>query len=289
MASAPPLFIAEVSSNHSQKLSRCLQFVRAAADIGCDAVKFQLFKIDQLFAPEVLTRSEEHRSRAQWELPLAFLPEIANECKRVEVQFGCTPFYLDAVEQLLPYVDFFKIASYELPWLDLIKACAQTKKPLYLSTGMANLDEIDAAVAAFKQAGGTELTLFHCVSGYPVPPEHCNLAAIKTLRDRYGVDVGWSDHSRKPGVVTRALERWRAQAIEFHLDLDEQGEEYGAGHCWLPSEMQPVIEQSKAMSVADGSGIKEATDAERHERLWRADPADGLRPFKEIRSNWWKK
>ena len=121
-------FIAEVSSNHSRDLGRALEFVEVAADIGCDAVKFQLFKIDKLFAAEILSKSENHRNRQNWELPLEFLPYIAERCKKRGIHFSCTPFYLDAVAELEPFVDFYKIASYELLWSDLFNECMNTKK-----------------------------------------------------------------------------------------------------------------------------------------------------------------
>ena len=138
-------FIAEVSSNHSRNIDRALEFIDLASQIGCDAVKFQLFKIDKLFAPEILKKSKQHRDRIQWELPLEFLPLLSKRCKDKDIQFSCTPFYLDAVQELEPYVDFYKIASYELLWDDLLIACALTEKPVIISTGMANLDEIKHA------------------------------------------------------------------------------------------------------------------------------------------------
>jgi len=282
-------FIAEVSSNHAQDIGRCVDFIRTAAKVGCDAVKFQLFKIDQLFAPEILQKSEDHRARKKWELPLEFLPELAKESREHGLLFTCTPFYMEAVSELEPYVDFYKIASYELLWDELIQACAATGKPLILSTGMATLHEIAHAVEVFEGAGGTDLTVLHCVSGYPVPVEACNLAAIATIRQRFTCDVGWSDHSRNPGVVHRAIDRFGANTVEFHLDLDEKGAEYATGHCWLPDEIASVIATRRALEAADGNGIKEPTFAEIDDRLWRADPSDGLRPFLEVRRAWEKK
>src|SRR5215471_14843933 len=140
-----PLFIAEASSNHGRDLARALAFVDAAADCGCDAVKFQLFRIDRMFAPEILSQSAKHRARRDWELPLAHLAPLAERCRARNIQFSCTPFYVEAVEELRPYVDFYKIASYELLVTPLLKACATTGKPVVLSTGMATLDEIKAA------------------------------------------------------------------------------------------------------------------------------------------------
>lgn len=278
-----PFFIAEVSSNHAQDLDRCREFIETAARIGCDAVKFQLFRIDELFSSEILEKSAEHRARRQWELPVSFLPELRQCCTDNNIQFSCTPFYMEAVEELKPYVDFYKIASYELLWLDLIQACAKTKIPTLLSTGMANLDEISAAAKAFHRAGGSDLTLFHCVSGYPAPPDQCNLAAIETIADATRLPVGWSDHSRTPAVIERAVHKYGAPVIEFHLDLDEAGAEYKTGHCWLPEEIEPVIRDVRRSLEADGDGIKQPTAAELSDRIWRADPSDGVRPMLEMR------
>ncbi len=277
-----PFFIAEVSSNHHGDLQRCFQFIDKAAEMGCDAVKFQLFKIDQLFSPEVLRASEQHRQRREWELPLSFLPALAERCQQQSIQFACTPLYLQAVEQLQPYVDFYKIASYELLWDELLVACAETAKPVVLSTGMATLDEVKHAVDLFK-CNTQQLSLLHCVSGYPTPIDQCNLAAIQTLRDCCGCPVGWSDHTVSPMVLQRAVHRWGAEIVEFHLDLDTQGEEYAAGHCWLPEKIAPLIRDIRSAFTADGSARKEPALVEQVDRDWRADPQDGLRPLRHIR------
>lgn len=284
-----PLFVAEVSSNHSRDLERCLSFVDKAAEIGCEAVKFQLFKIDELFAPEILAASEKHRRRKEWELPVEFLPKIAARCREGNIRFSCTPFYLEAVEQLAPYVDFYKIASYELAWDKLLAACATTGKPVVLSTGMSTLDEVRRAVGVLRQAGCDDLTLLHCVSGYPTPPAECNLAAMETMRREFDCPIGWSDHSANPGVIYRAAHRWDARMIEFHLDLDGSGGEFSTGHCWLPEQIQPVIQAVRTGLAADGNGWKVPTPCEGADREWRADPSDGLRPIRRVREEWRKR
>lgn len=274
-----PTFVAEVSSNHHRDLDRCLAFIDTSARMGCQAVKFQLFKIRELFAQEILAKSELHRRREQWELPVEFLPALAQRCRERGVDFACTPFYLKAVEELRPHVAFYKIASYELLWRELLEACAATGKPVVLSTGMATLDEIGEAVSTLRRAGCAQPILLHCISGYPTPPGECNLAAIETLRQAFGCPVGWSDHSVRPGVVARAVHRFGASMIEFHLDLDGQGEEFRAGHCWLPEPMAQVIAQVREGACADGTGEKVPAHSELPDRAWRADPSDGLRPL----------
>ncbi len=281
-----PLFLAEISSNHNRDLERCFSFIDTAARVGCAGVKFQLFRVDDLFAPEILLRSAAHRKRQKWELPLSFIPEIKTRCHERNVSFGCTPFYLKAVEYLAPYVDFLKIASYELLWTDLLRECAGAGKPIYLSTGMATLSEVARAVEVLLSAGCNELTVLHCVSAYPARSENCNLAVIDTMRRAFGCSVGWSDHTVNPGVIFRAVHRWGAEAVEFHLDLDGHGEEFAAGHCWLPDQIAQVITAVASGIRADGTGEKEPADTEAKERLWRADPSDGLRPTLPVRQDW---
>lgn len=279
-------FIAEASSNHARDLGRALAFVDAAAEAGCDAVKFQLFEIDRMFAPEILARSAKHRARRDWELPLSHLAPLAERCLSKRIAFACTPFHLDAVAALAPHVSFYKIASYELLYAPLLEACAASGKPVILSTGMATLAEIVEAAAVLKRAGARDITLLHCVSAYPAPPSEANLSAIETIRNATGCNAGWSDHTRSPAVIERAVHRWHAAAVEFHLDLDGQGAEYAAGHCWLPDEIAPVIARIRLGETADGTGFKEPQPSEAGDREWRADPEDGMRPLRHVREAW---
>ncbi len=273
-------FIAEVSSNHAQDLGRCIEFIETAANMGCSGIKFQLFRIEQLFAAEILERSEAHRARKAWELPTEFLPKIAAACEENSIDFLCSPFYIGAVDELKPFVSSYKIASYELLWDELLVTCAATGIPVILSTGMANLSEVQHAVSVLEQAGCKEITLLHCLSAYPAPVDELNLAAIETLKKEMHYRVGWSDHTVKPAVIQRAIHRWGAEVIEFHLDLDGGGAEYEAGHCWLPDQMATVIDDVKTALLTDGDGRKEPAVSEMDDREWRTDPADGLRPFR---------
>lgn len=282
-------FISEVSSNHSSSLDRSIDFIGTSSKIGCDAVKFQLFKIDELFSSEILNNSYEHRQRKKWELPLSFLGPLSEECNQKNIQFSCTPFYLDAVDELFPFVDFYKIASYELLWDDLLVKCSQTKKPLILSTGMADKNEILHAVSVCKKAGVSKLSLLHCSSAYPTPVHEANLAAIKSLRDLTGCSVGWSDHTVSPEVLYRAIHKWDASIVEFHIDLDGNGDEFSSGHCWLPNQISEVIKSIKTSKLADGDGIKRPNKSELPDREWRADPEDGLRPLKSVRDSFAEK
>jgi N-acetylneuraminate synthase len=287
-----PRFIAEIGSNHNRDLSRCLALVDGAAEAGCDAVKLQVFTIDELFAPEALTAHPQLGERRAWEFPLEFLPDVRRRCDERGLELGAAAFSLAAVEALAGTVDFLKVASYELLWHDLVQACAATGRPLILSTGMATGEEVASAVAAARRAGAEDLRLLHCVSGYPTPPGQTNLAAIATLRDSLDCAVGWSDHTDDPRIVLRAVARWGASDIELHIDLDGSGFEAGE-HCWTPAAVGELIRDVRAgredglddatARLVDGDGVKRPMPAEEPDVAWRADPVDGLRPLRSTR------
>ena len=285
-------FVAEISSNHNNDLKRAMKLIEVAADSGSDAVKFQLFKIDELFAPEILANSEIHRARRNWELPLDFIPILSSKTHELGMEFSCTPFYLDAVRKLEPYVDFYKIASYELLWRDLFIACAKTGKPLVFSTGMASEGEIKSTLDGLKLFKGLDLTLLRCTSAYPTPVREANLKSIASLRKAmkgyekfFDISYGWSDHTVSLPVLLSAALKYDSDFIEFHFDLDGAGEEFGPGHCWLPHQITNVIEIIRIAELAEGTGVISPGESEAADRLWRADPIDGLRPFRDVRKS----
>lgn len=279
-------FISEISSNHNGNLSRSLKMIKLSADLGFDIVKFQLFKIDKLFAKEILTKSKKHRDRKKWELKEEYIPILAKECKKNNVKFCITPFYLEAVDVIEPYVDYIKIASYEILWKDLLIKCAKTKKPIIISTGMANLKEVINAIKILKKNRAKKIIILHCVSNYPAKLDSLNLSAINTLRKKTKLDIGWSDHSANSLVVYKAIEKWKASFVEMHLDLDGKGFEYKKnGHCWLPENTKKLISFIKKDKLIDGNGLKKPDQLELKERNFRADKLDGLRPIKKYRKN----
>ena len=283
-------FIAEVSSNHNQDIKRTLKIIDSAKKDGFNAVKFQLFKINELFSNEILQNSKEHRKREKWELPIKFIPIISKHCKLKDIKFGCTPFYLKAVDYLKQYVDFFKISSYEILWKDLLVKCAKTRKPVIISTGMATLKEVNQAVKILKKTGNKKITIMHCVSAYPAKYLDANLSIIGELKKRYKINIGWSDHTVNQNVINRAIHKWGAKDIELHYDLDKRGFEYKKdGHCWLPKQASDLIKNVNEGLLADGKNLKKPTKSELKDRLWRSDPKDGLRPFIKIRKKWSKK
>ena len=287
-------FIAEVSSNHNRDINRMKEFIYASKEVGCTGVKFQLFKIDELFSPEILAKSETHRKRKEWELPIKYIPELADLSHSLGLSFSCTPFYLEAVDILEPYIDFYKIASYELLWIDLFEKCGNTGKPIVFSTGMATLDEVETTLNCLIATEAKDITVLHCNSAYPTPIKDANLGGINVLKkmietmdnqNQIEIKVGYSDHTVSPAVLYKAIHKHNVNFVEFHLDLDGKGEEYEAGHCWLPDQISEVIANVNSGLEADGQETFEPSISELPDRGWRADPVDGLRPMKIIREN----
>ncbi len=276
-------FISEISSNHNNDINRSIRLIKISAEIGFDIVKFQLFKINKLFTKEILNKSKAHRNRKKWELNEKHIPVLANHCKMNNIKFCITPFYLEAVDIIKPYVDYIKIASYEILWKELLIKCAKANKPIIISTGMANIKEVMEAVKILKNNDAKKIIILHCVSNYPAKIESLNLSAIQTIRKKTKLITGWSDHSSSKLVVNRAIEKWNASYVELHLDLEGKGFEFKSGHCWLPNEAKDLINFTKKKKKIDGNSIKQPNKLEMKERKFRADPVDGLRPIKKYR------
>ena len=134
-----------------------------------------------------------------------------NTVRPRKIQFSCTPFYLEAVAELAPFVDFYKIASYELLVGDLLKACAATGKPVVLSTGMATMDEIVSAARTLKRGGAQDVTLLHCVSAYPTPPAKPISPPSPPSATPPAFTPAGPITPARPAVIERAVHRWGAR------------------------------------------------------------------------------
>lgn len=276
--------IAEIGSNHNRSLKRCFKIIDEAKKLGFYAVKFQLFKIDKLFSKEAKKTYKIISKKKKRELPLSFLPKLFKYCKKKKIKFSCTPFDLESVEILKPYVDFYKVASYEMNWKDLLEACAKTKKPIILSTGMARFTEVKKAYQTIFKIN-KKISLLHCVSAYPANPRSCNLNSIKYLKSKFNCKVGWSDHTVNPLIIYNVIKEQKADFIELHFDLDGLGweEKEGNKHCWMPQNLKNTLHYISNEKTINGSLKKNFSLEEKDERKFRADPYDGLRPIKKFR------
>ena len=227
--SSRPFVIAEVSGNHNGDIETAKKIIHAAASAGADAVKLQTYRPDTMTIKS--DQSDFQISGGLWDgnslwdlyewahTPYEWHRELFEFCAEQGVTCFSTPFDETAVELLESLnCPFYKIASFELTDLPLIKAVAQTGKPMIMSTGMANEKEIRAALDCARLNGANGVVLLHCISGYPTPTEHMNLAAITRLADEMGCPVGLSDHSLDD-IATVAAVALGAKVIEKHLTL----------------------------------------------------------------------
>ena len=231
---------------------------------------------------KILTKSYQKKGKENYQSVI--YPNYINIVKKKNIKFSCTPFDLKSVEILKPYVDFYKIASYEMNWTPLLEACAKTKKPIILSTGMATFSEVNKAYKTiFKY--NKKISLLHCVSAYPAKPISCNLNSIKYLKKKFKCAIGWSDHTVNPIIIYNVIKSQKADIIELHFDLEGLGweEKEGNHHCWLPEELKKLLNYIKMENVINGKFKKNFSNEEKMERKFRTDPTDGLRPLKKFR------
>lgn len=229
----PPYVIAEMSANHNGDIQNAKKIIDMAKKCGADAVKLQTYTPDTITLPstskEFMVENGIWAGKSLYELyGEAYLPwdwhsELFEYAKKIGITIFSTPFDDTAVKLLEDLkTPAYKIASFECIDLNLIKCVAQTKKPLIISTGMANFQEIGDAVETALQYGSGELILLHCVSSYPAPAEGYNLKTLVDLKRHFPVDVGLSDHTidNTTAIASVAL---GAVVIEKHVTLDKEG------------------------------------------------------------------
>ena len=268
----PPYIIAELSANHNGSIDRALASIEAAKAAGADAVKIQSYTADTITMdsdrPEFAITSGPWAGRRLYELyqeaqtPFEWHPALFAHARKVGITLFSTPFDFTAVDMLEALdAPAYKIASFELIDLPLIRRVARTGKPMIMSTGMANLEEIGEAVAAAREAGCRELALLHCISSYPAPVENCNLRTLGDLSRRFGVTAGLSDHTLGTIVAVAAVAQG-ATLIEKHFMLD--GAETGPDSAFslTPDELRRLCQDARTAWVALGRVSYERPAAE---------------------------
>ena len=256
----PVFIIAEIGMNHNGDLELAKRMVRAAAKCGADAVKFQTFKTELLYARDF----PDFEQRRKMELPYEWHHPLMSLSNDAGMEFISTPFDLDSAAFLDELgVPCFKVASCDLNNYPFLRRLAKKGKPLLVSTGFSTLAEIDQAVATVRQTGNDELVLLHCVASYPAPAADCNLRAIQTLRQAFGTVVGLSDHTADPSVAPIAATALGACVLEKHFTVDCELPGYDHLMSQDPAGMRLLVEQVRSATAALGSGLKSPTATER--------------------------
>jgi len=259
----PPYIIAEMSANHNGSLDRALHIVKAAKDAGADAVKLQTY------TAETMTLDVDHprfrvTGKNPWDgehlfdlyakaaTPWEWHKQLFDYGREIGITIFSSPFDASAVELLESLnAPAYKIASFELVDLELIRLCAATKKPLIMSTGMASLGEISEAVQAAREAGAKDLIMLKCTSAYPASPETINLQTLPHLSQAFDVMVGLSDHTMGVGVPIAAT-ALGATVIEKHFTLARADGGVDSSFSLEPSELSLLVEETRRAHAALG-------------------------------------
>ena len=264
--------IAEAGVNHNGSLETAYKLVDVAKEAGVDCIKFQTFKADKLASADskkaeyqIRNSGDESQLDMLKKLELSYddFRELKKYCDKVGIAFLSTPFDLESIE-FLNTIDmpFWKVPSGEITNLPYLLALAETGKPMIISTGMCGMDEIDEALSLIKEKGVDDIKLLHCNTEYPTPFEDVNLRAMNTIRERFDLEVGYSDHTRGIEVPIAAV-AMGATVIEKHFTLDRNMEGPDHKASLEPDELKAMVKAIRNIEQSFGTGIKEPSPSER--------------------------
>ena len=270
------LIIAEAGVNHNGSLDMAKKLVDAAKTCGADIVKFQTAKLDSLVSNSAHmadyqkknTGVEESQKDMLSKLLLSFddFVELAEYCKEIGIQFLSTPFDIESIWFLNDMQDIWKVPSGEITNYPYLVEIGKTKKKVILSTGMAEMEEIQAAIDVLKENGTEDITILHCTTEYPAPIKDVNLNVMQTMRESFGHPVGYSDHTQGIEVDLAAV-ALGAAVIEKHFTLDRNlpGPDHKAS--LEPDGLKAMVDGIRKIELALGSKEKKPSEVELKNRL----------------------
>ena len=248
----PAFIIAEAGSNHDRSLDQAKQLIDVAKKAGADAVKFQLFTAEGLYAKDHLAFKVVKAN----EFPREWMSELTKYAKTKKIIFLATPFDCNAVDLCVKYgVPAFKWGSSETINLPLLRYAALKKKPVLMATGMSDLSDIQEAVEVLVSSGLEDIAILHCASVYPCPPDQANLRVMDALRQAFGFPVGFSDHSLGLALPVAAAARG-ASVIEKHFTLSRSLQGPDHSYALEPEELSSMVRMIREAEASLGSPVK---------------------------------
>lgn len=264
--------IAEAGVNHNGSIDLAYKLVDAAKEAGADCIKFQTFKSNQLVARSAqkaeyqkATTGDSSQQDMLRKLELSYedFLKLKQYCDKVEIAFLSTPFDFESIEFLNSVeMPFWKIPSGEITNLPYLVALAKTGKPVVMSTGMCEMNEVSEAINILRKYGTEDIKLLHCNTEYPTPFEDVNLRAMQTLHKTFGLEVGYSDHTRGIEVPIAAV-AMGAAIIEKHFTLSRNMEGPDHKASLEPNELAAMVTSIRNIEKALGDGNKTPSPSER--------------------------
>lgn len=275
----PPYIIAELSANHNGSIDTAIKTIKMAKEMGADAVKIQTYTADTMtidcdkedfkISGGLWDGYSLHQLYQEAHTPYEWHEKLFSYAKEIGITLFSSPFDETAVDLLESLnAPAYKIASFELTDLPLIKYVAKTGKTMIMSTGMANLAEIEQAITCAQQAGCKELVILHCISAYPAPTQESNLATIQDLAKRFNVIVGLSDHTLSNTVAITAT-ALGACVIEKHVTLSRDNKGPDSEFSLEPFELKALCHETAIAWQALGNAGYELKPAEIQNKKFR--------------------
>lgn len=276
-ADSPTFIVAEMSANHLQDYDRAVRIIHAAKEAGADAIKLQTFTADTItFDSDA--EPFQNREGTLWDgttlhqlyreasLPWEWHPKLMDEAKKLGLICFSSPFDFTAVDFMEELnMPAYKIASYEINDIPLIRKIAKLHKPMIFATGIARLEDIERALAVCQEEGNEDVILLKCVSGYPTPYEDVNLRVIPTLERTFDCITGLSDHTMGWAVATGAI-ALGARMVEKHLTLSRADGGPDGAFSMEPAEFKAMADNIRILEKALGSSAYRLTEVQRLER-----------------------
>lgn len=286
----PVFIIAEAGSNwrmgnYKNDLFMAKRMIALAAEAKADAVKFQVFRPETIYVKNAgsieLNGVEESMQDLFSEImmPYEMIAELHEECRKHSISFMATPFSPDDFAAVDPFVEYHKIASYELNYPRLLSLAAKSHKPLFLSTGASTEEEIAWAVKYFHSQGGHDLTLLQCTACYPAPPSSMNIGILPWLQRRFQVPVGLSDHSENPFIAAVMAVTLGAKVIEKHFTIDKLLPGPDHSFAITPKELKELVVAVRQAEEMKGGYVKEIDPSEMELRYFARR---GIQSIKEM-------